>query len=302
MHGDRQALLRGGAPVEALDRRGDGSVPDAGDAEREQAAGVGLARGQPHLGALGEQLLAERRLGDERGALRHDASEPPATVAHQHPIGRVGRAGRPSHRLEPCVVERAVVAAGGLYEQRAPGATLLELVGAGRTALAQVARLVAADVHPPRGLHCDGLPDRLQQLLDPTTRGQPQALPAMVEGGVREMVVGVDEPRQQRAATEIAHGCTLAERIAHLGERPDRRDPSGPGPHRLCEGALRVHRPHHGTRQDLRIHHPERQRVRAGQPSRHSIGASADSSFMTACVHAYRLARAHASPGGIAAR
>jgi hypothetical protein len=40
------------------------------------------------------------------------------------------------HPIKPGVVQRAIVAAGGLNEQWASGAALLELIGAGRTALA----------------------------------------------------------------------------------------------------------------------------------------------------------------------
>ncbi len=258
MDGQRQAPVGGGAPVQTLHGGRDRGVPDTGDAEREQVAGVCLTRRQPHLGTVGEQLLAERRLGHERRPLRHGACEPPATVAQEHTVGWVGRGGGPTHRVQSGVVERAVVAGGGLCEQRPPGAALLELRGAGRAALAQVARLVPAEVHPPRGLRGDPVPDGAQKVLDPAARRQSQVDPSVVEGRVGQVVVSVNEPRQQRTATEVGDKGPLAHRPAHLGERADRRDPSRAGPDRLGEGAPRIHRVHHRPGEDLGIHRADR--------------------------------------------
>ena len=217
-----------------------------------------FARRQPHLRTAVEQLVAERRLGHERTTLGDDAREPPAPVAQEHTVERVGRAGAPPHRIQPGAVERAIVAAGGLYEKRATGAALLELIGVGRASLAQVTGLVAAQVNPTRGLGRDAVTDRRQQLLDAASGRQPQAHPTVVKRRVRQMVVSVDETRQQRAPTQIVDRSALAHRGAHLAERPHGLDPSCAGPDRFGDWALRVHRQDQRSGEDLHVHLPDR--------------------------------------------
>src|SRR5580692_4361174 len=82
----RQAIFLGCATVQTLHRRSDSGIAHTGDAKCKQVACVRFAGRQPHLGSVGKQLFAERRLSHESGCLRYLASGSSATIAHENTV------------------------------------------------------------------------------------------------------------------------------------------------------------------------------------------------------------------------
>ena len=135
-------------------------------------------------------------------------------------------------------------------EEWAVRAHLVQLLQQRRAPLTQLERFVAEDPHPSGSRLARDLGDPVEERFDRRVRLVPNVRRASLEGGHTVVVVGIDEPGEDGAASEVDHLRLLSDGATDMIEAADGDDRLAIHRDRLRRRRRGIHRQHHALQDE----------------------------------------------------